>query len=472
MASMDDDPATRRGRIFFRYGGRQYNQTIVFDSRTAAERQLALVEETIIDLERGKIVMPPAADPKLFIVSGGKATTRPKPAPVSNPFQAPEPPATLGMLLDRYKADLTPGSKEANTLATERIHAGHFRREMGEHVPLGTVDLAAIQRYVDARARAGTMRQTITKELATLSVIWKWGHKRGLVPPLPWDRGDLTSPKAPERPPFQTWEQITRRINQGRLTKAERAELWECLWLNQAQTLEVLAWVEGHAREPVTYPLFVAAAFTGARRGELLRSERDDWNSEAAQVTLLQKKADRSKTFTRREVPIHPTLDEVMRDWFGQNPTALAFATEEGRPINGRLATRHFRRAVAGGKWAVLHGWHTFRHSFASNLASSGVDQRDINEYWCHHTEEMERRYRHLLPAKKAHALLSLHSARRRSGRGRVRPASGRSTARRRGAPPGGRRTARPAGRGRAWAGGRSRPGDPSARRGPARCTA
>jgi integrase len=43
-------------------------------------------------------------------------------------------------------------------------------------------------------------------------------------------------------------------------------------------------------------------------------------------------------------------------------------------------------------------GFHTFRHSFASNLAGAGVDQRIIDERMGHITEEMLRRCRHLVP--------------------------------------------------------------------------
>ena len=49
-------------------------------------------------------------------------------------------------------------------------------------------------------------------------------------------------------------------------------------------------------------------------------------------------------------------------------------------------------------------GWHALRHSFASNCAAAGLDQRVINEWMGHQTEEMVRRYRHLFPdqARKA----------------------------------------------------------------------
>ena len=44
-----------------------------------------------------------------------------------------------------------------------------------------------------------------------------------------------------------------------------------------------------------------------------------------------------------------------------------------------------------------------FRHSFASNLAAASVDQRIIDEWMGHQTEEqMRTRYRHLFPTNNA----------------------------------------------------------------------
>ena len=42
--------------------------------------------------------------------------------------------------------------------------------------------------------------------------------------------------------------------------------------------------------------------------------------------------------------------------------------------------------AVDGSKWQVLLGWHVLRHSFASNCAAKGVDQRLIDEWMGHQT--------------------------------------------------------------------------------------
>ena len=44
-------------------------------------------------------------------------------------------------------------------------------------------------------------------------------------------------------------------------------------------------------------------------------------------------------------------------------------------------------------KWEVMRGWHVLRHSFISFCAAAGVDQRLIDEWVGHTTEEMRKRY-------------------------------------------------------------------------------
>jgi integrase len=51
-----------------------------------------------------------------------------------------------------------------------------------------------------------------------------------------------------------------------------------------------------------------------------------------------------------------------------------------------------------GTELEVIKGWHVLRHSFVSLCASRGVDQRLIDEWVGHTTEEMRRRYRVLHP--------------------------------------------------------------------------
>lgn len=77
-------------------------------------------------------------------------------------------------------------------------------------------------------------------------------------------------------------------------------------------------------------------------------------------------------------------------------------------PISKREASRAFRQGVRGGKWDKLRGWHVFRHSFASNCAAKCIDQRLIDAWMGHQTEEMRKRYRHLIPNQEQAAILSV----------------------------------------------------------------
>jgi len=291
MASYQYDRKKGVARIHFRYAGKQLNRVEKVESERHAQRLVALVEETLSDLSRGKLIMPADADPKVFILTGGKVENRPK--LVADPLHKTPDASTsesVAEVFKLYSETLTPGSKEANSIVTEMIHGRHFNRVLGTRQTFASLTIARIQEYVDKRAHEGVVRDTIQKELGTLRVVWAWAAKRKHVASGPtWKISDVTLPKAAEKIPFQTWDQITRKIERGGLSDEQQAELWEALWLDQEQTLECLAWVRDHARHPFIYPMFAFAAYTGARRSEIVRSEMDDWDFDNGLVTIRQK---------------------------------------------------------------------------------------------------------------------------------------------------------------------------------------
>ena len=80
----------------------------------------------------------------------------------------------------------------------------------------------------------------------------------------------------------------------------------------------------------------------------------------------------------------------------------------DGELLTPSEARDHFRRTLDGSRWEKIKGFHVFRHSFASNLAAAGVDQRIIDEWMGHQTEEMRKRYRHLFPDQQREAIESV----------------------------------------------------------------
>jgi integrase len=406
MASVQLDPASGTYRIRFRFGGKAYFRSLNTKDEAEANALCGRAESIMLTIERGFLSVPPGTDPGDFILAGGQCI---QPSVVIDPPKS----ITLAVLFETYERDLTPGSKESNTRETERTHRRNLVGHFGS-LAADSLDHKAIQGYVNARSAAGMAVKTLRLELGTLRMLWNWGLSNGHVAtPLPWEMKRLTFPKGSAREPFQTWEQIERKVEALRrakkLTPDHEARLWECLYLDEAQIKACLEHVREHADYSFVHPMFAFCAYTGARRSEILRSEIDDWDLKAKVVAIRQKKADTSRTFTLRQVPIHPALSEIMRAWFKIHPGApFAICTDNRKQIGPRMGTKYFTNALAGSKWSVVPGFHAFRHSLASIMASKGIDQRIINDVLGHSTEDMVKRYRHLFPAKKEESIHSL----------------------------------------------------------------
>ena len=74
------------------------------------------------------------------------------------------------------------------------------------------------------------------------------------------------------------WEEIEAEVKKGGLTEEQQADLWDCLFLREKEVLTFLAYVEKNGKAPWLHPAIAIAAFTGARRSEILRSEIKDFD--------------------------------------------------------------------------------------------------------------------------------------------------------------------------------------------------
>jgi integrase len=198
--------------------------------------------------------------------------------------------------------------------------------------------------------------------------------------------------------------------------------LWDCLFLGVAEIHELLEHVRLNASHAWIFPMIFTAAHTGMRRSELLRLRIEDVDFPSMTMLVDEKKRVKGMRTTRR-VPISPTLEKILQDWLRQHPGGgflFAQTTQverskkariEAMPVTHDEAHDHFQRTVAGSKWQVLKGWHVLRHSFASNLAAKGIDQRVIDEFMGHQTDEQRRRYRHLFPNQQRQAICAVFEA-------------------------------------------------------------
>ncbi len=431
MASLQE----RNGsyRVLFCYHSKLHTFTIGKVEKGEAENKARQVDYLLMRLKQRLIELPEGTDIVTFIEHDGKP-----------PDMGPTVPdtlrqaVTLGHLDKRYVTTHSNGTIEANSLATCKVHLSHFRRILGDGCPVGDLSLSDLQQYVNKRADAKVSPVTIRKEIATLRAVWNWGEPMGLTSGKFPNRG-LRFPKADEKPPFMTMDEIGRQIAAGGHAEA----LWEALYLQADELTELLAFVKGHAKHPWIYPLFCFAAHTGARRSEIMRALTADVDFTGNTVLVREKKRRRDQRTIRR-VPLTPFLKDVLRDWLAIHPGGPALFCHLGevehskkrslttghqnakvRPksLTGRMASvrkrerpaqsaltcnevhDHFGRVLAGGKWEVIRGLHCLRHSFISACASKGVDQRLIDEWVGHSTEEQRKRYRHLWPSTQQAAI-------------------------------------------------------------------
>ena len=201
-----------------------------------------------------------------------------------------------------------------------------------------------------------------------------------------------------------TWDEAERRIAAGDDPK----KVWDRLYLRPAEITELLEYVKTRPISPWVVPMFVFAAYTGARRSEIVRVLPSDIDLHSGFVTLRERKRDKTRTTTRR-VPVSTVLRDSLVQWMKDRANGKAlFCKRDGKAIPLSVTQNYFKRALQNSKWSVIRGWHTLRHSFVSACASCGVDQRMLQEWCGHMSPEMSRRYAHLWPSSQQEAIKSV----------------------------------------------------------------
>jgi len=396
-------------RILFLYHGKRHTFTLGNVSDGEAESKAQQVDYLLMRIKQGLLRLPPGIDIKTFLEFDGN------PPQEQNVTEV----ITLGRLRDKYQ-DTHVGVLEDTSLDGIRLHFKHLVRTLGDAFPVATLTVEHLQQHADRRKTmkgiGGKLSSaTIRKELITLRTAWNWGLHQG------WYSGTfprlrlVKMQKPDEKPPFQTRAEIERALALGGKSKKEIAALWDCLFLQLSEIDELLAHVQRNALQPWVYPMFCFAAHTGARRSEMLRGQITDVDFVGKTVLIHEKKRSHDKRTTRR-VPLTAFLESVLKAWlsahpgglflFAQAKTVIRSKTKRAAatPITRDEAHDHFKRTLADSTWKVLRGWHLLRHSFASNCAANGCDQRLIDA-WLGHTTDIRRRYLHLIPSNERQAI-------------------------------------------------------------------
>lgn len=392
----------------FRYHGKRYQRSIETTDEGEALRLKAILEDSLLLLKRGvlQIQERPSVDELFrFLLSGGRQSVHTE----------VRQEVTLGELCAAYVESHSEDEKETSTLKTETIHLNHFQRLLGRRVSVLEICVEKLTDYVRTRRTEKGIRgrtiqpTTVTKELQTFAQLWAFGVDRELITgECPATK--IKKPRRNQKPPFMAWEEIETRVNRGGLEPADVAELWDCLFLRETEIAAFLKHVTEEVKKfpayPYLFPAIAFCAYTGARRSEMFRCLIDDVSQS---ILIREKKRQRDRRITFREVPLHGELRTILDSWLAVHPGGqILFCKNSGKPLDDKTSRDAFKSVARESKWKVLRGYHVLRHSFASNLARHGVDQYKIDELMGHQTEEMRQRYRHLFPEDRRQAISML----------------------------------------------------------------
>ena len=400
-------------RVLFVWHGKRCAFTIGKVEPSEAEAKLAQAEYLLMRLKQRLLALPPGCDIETFLRYDGHP-----PATYDNGSPQARPQWFLGDFTELYLASNAP-SLEASTVYGIKGHFKHLKRTYGDRYPVAELTLAELQKHVDRRAKDRYRKKpigaaTIFKEIVSLRTAWNWGVRMDYLSGR-FPAAGLRFPKTDEKPPFMTRAEILRRIASG----AKPKEMWPCLFLTITEIQELLTHVQKQASHAFLYPMLCFAAHTGARRSELLRAEVGDVDLVGETVLVRERKRVRGKRTTRR-VPLSPFLGEVLKGWLANHPGGSLLFCQSVRvarsrkdrskpaPLTPCEAHHHFRRVLKKSPWKVLRGYHVLRHSFISACVMKGTDQRLIDTWVGHTTEEQRRRYTHLYPAVEQRAIRSV----------------------------------------------------------------
>jgi integrase len=270
--------------------------------------------------------------------------------------------------------------RKRTTIADYR---GYLRKHLGPFFgeqPLDKIDAMKVTAYLLAKKREGLSSKTVQNHLNFAHGIWVFSVKRGWA---------LTNPVAlVDRP------------------KSARSSHRRIQFLQPEELEALVRAVPDDLLGDVERPLYLCAAMTGLRQGELiaLRWRDVDWTASRIRVaeSFTHGHFDSPKNHRGRSVPLADRLAQELDLHFQHSlwtrDNDLVFA----HPLTGHVfdASKIRKRFNDAIERAELHRitFHELRHTFGTQMAAAGAPLRAIQEWMGHADASTTEIYAHYAP--------------------------------------------------------------------------
>ena len=243
-----------------------------------------------------------------------------------------------------------------------RVHLAPF---FGE-APLGKIGREEVERFIAEKRREGKAPKSVANYLGLLHSIFAFAEKRGLA---------ARNPVAPvDKPARQTSDPDIR-------------------YLDDAELGALLRVVPEDRRGATERVLYLTAAMTGLRQGELLglRWRDIDWAAARVRVRRSYVRGEFGTPKSRRSSRSVPLADRVAGELERhfqasayQGDDDLVFChPETGGPLDRSRLLKRFKGAARRAGLRPVR-FHDLRHTFGTRTAGAGVPLRTLQEWMGH----------------------------------------------------------------------------------------
>jgi integrase len=270
--------------------------------------------------------------------------------------------------------------RKRTTIADYR---GYLRKHLAPFFggrPLDKIDRARVESYLLAKKRDSLSAKTIQNHLNFLNGIFAFAIKREWATANPVALVDR--PKAPRS--------AHRRLR----------------FLSKEDLAAVIRAVPDDELGLIERPLYLCAAMTGLRQGELLGLRWCDVDWIAGRVRVAESYTrgafDTPKSHRGRSVPMSDRLAGELERHFQRtrwrDERDLVFAHPlTGHVLDASKLRKRFRRAVARAGVPPLT-FHELRHTFGTRMAAAGAPLRSIQAWMGHADASTTEIYAHYAP--------------------------------------------------------------------------